>query len=224
MRGRIIQVVFPLLIATLLIALISLWVDREGRVRGVHWVRPTPMLLDVAGMVPTLPERIAEQGGVLETLERPLFSPSRRPPPPPPPSSPPADAVMPLTGVHVYGLYGVDRNGGAILGVDGKSQRVKVNDTIKGWKLVSIGDRSLDFVRGGRQQVLELVHAIPKPSATGPTPVQLPQPSVNQPAAVVSSPESPVAGASREPTAESSPAATSQGPKPRPRFGGVQTK
>ncbi|HRP19785.1 MAG TPA: hypothetical protein PK925_04070 [Alicycliphilus sp.] len=155
------RAILLLLSLVLLVALLALWVNTKGQVRHVHWTQPEPKSLDVAGMLTPLPVRTVEQGQFLETLERPLFSPSRRPPPPPPPPAPPEEAAPPLTGVHVYGLYGADNQGGAILRVDGKNQRVAVNQSVKGWRLASIGSNSLTFRRGSRQHVLELRHYIP---------------------------------------------------------------
>ncbi len=158
----------------LVLWLLVLWVDRTGQLRGIHWSRPAPTVLDVGGMAPSLPMRVVQQGQFLETLERPLFSPSRRPPPPPPPPAPPQEAVSPLTDVRVYGIYGSGNQGGAILGVDGKNQRVAINETVKGWRLVAIGENNLTLRRGSRQQVLELVHYLPAGSAmaagSAPTP------------------------------------------------------
>lgn len=153
----------------LLIVLLALWVDTKGQLRGINWTQPAPLGIDAPGMVPTLPEREIRQGQFLETLERPLFSPSRRPPPPPPPPAPSEEVAPPLTGVHVYGIYGAGNQGGAILGVDGKNQRIAVNQTVKGWQLVAIDNNRLTFRRGSRQHVLELVHYLPPKGAKVPS-------------------------------------------------------
>lgn len=148
----------------LALALLGMWITPQGQLRRVHWEAPALLTLDVASIIAALPEReVPEQGKFLETLERPLFSPSRRPPPPPPPPPPPAseEAAPALSNIHLYGLYGSGSSGGAILRVDGKNERVATNQTIKGWKLTAIGDTNVILRRGSRQQVLELVHVIP---------------------------------------------------------------
>ncbi|QIL43011.1 hypothetical protein G7045_01335 [Acidovorax sp. HDW3] len=194
----------------LLVILLTLWVDTQGKIRHIHWAQPEPKSLDVAGLITPLPVRNFEQGQFLETLDRPLFSPSRRPPPPPQPSAPPEEAASPLTGVHIYGIYGTGSQGGAILGVDGKNLRLAVNQAVKGWQLVSIDGNRLTFRRGTRQHVLELVHYIPPKGAkvTSVAPAQsVPQISVQAPA----QPEQPVA--STPPT-----------PASPPQYGGIQSR
>lgn len=161
MRSHMLRAALVLLNLALLILLAALWIDSKGQLRSIHWKKPETLSFEPAGMVPTLPMREIQQGAFLETLERPLFSPSRRPPPPPPPPAPAAEAAPPLTGVHVYGMYGAGKQGGAIVRVDGKNQRITVNEAVKGWRLVSVDDKGLTFRRGASQHVLELKHFIP---------------------------------------------------------------
>lgn len=241
------RAVFSFVILVLGVSLLALWVDHQGRIRRIHWTPPAPLPLDANAMVATLPARgEINPTYLLQTLERPVFSPSRRPPPPPPPPEPTKakESAPPLTDVHVFGLYGSDRSGGAILRVDGKNQRVTVNESVKGWRLVSIGERTLSFRRGGRQHVLELVHVIPKvdpSSAIGASGVAggaqvparssratrnvRPSAATDSPSAVISSPSSassPASASSSAGTAPSfSPAAVN--PPTPPRFGGPQS-
>ncbi len=161
----------------LALGLLGMWFTPQGHLRRVHWDAPAPLALNTASIVVPLPAREPpEQSRFLETLERPLFSPSRRPPPPPPPPPPPStpeEATPALANIHLYGLYGAGNSGGAIFRVDGKNERVTINQTIKGWKLTSIGESGVTLQRGSRQQVLELVHVIPAaggaPTAQAPT-------------------------------------------------------
>ncbi len=176
MRSHMLRSALVLLNLVLLIWLAAMWVDSKGQVRNVRWKKPEPLSFEVAGMVPVLPAREFQQGAFLETLERPLFSPSRRPPPPPPPPAPAAEVAPPLTGVHVYGMYGAGRQGGAIVRIDGKNQRIAVNEIVKGWRLFSVGDDVLTFRRGASQHVIELKNFIPSSasqavpsSVSGPT-------------------------------------------------------
>lgn len=207
MRSHMLRAALLALNFALLIVLLALWVDTKGQLRRIHWMQPAPLGLDAAGMVPTLPAREIRQGQFLETLERPLFSPSRRPPPPPPPPAPPEEAAPPLTGVHVYGIYGAGNQGGAILGVDGKNQRITVNQTVKGWQLVAIDNNRLTFRRGSRQHVLELVHYVPPKGAKAPSIAPPAQPVQQAPA----QPALPVAPVPATPVAP-------------PQYGGIQSK
>lgn len=235
------RAVFSFVILVLGVSLLALWVDHQGRIRRIHWTPPAPLPLDANAMVATLPARgEINPTYLLQTLERPVFSPSRRPPPPPPPPEPTKaeESAPPLTDVHVFGLYGSDRSGGAILRVDGKNQRVTVNESVKGWRLVSIGERSLSFRRGGRQHVLELVHVIPKvdpSSASGASGMaggtQVPARSSRAtrnagprvaPASRESSVSSPTPVSSLPVTPPSSSPAASPPPTP-PRYGGLQS-
>ena len=80
------------------------------------------------------------------TLDRPLFSPSRRPPAPPPP--PVAQAVAPPAPPPNLVLFGVVMDGEgarAILrtGADKKVQRAQIGDEIDGWKVSQIEARKV---------------------------------------------------------------------------------
>lgn len=155
-----------LVIALLIGILAAMWFHRDGSLRNIHWQPPQAQTQDFVSMVPTLPVRKqADTSRFLAMLERPLFSPTRRPPPPPPPPAP-VEVQEPLPNVHLYGLYGGDSNGGAIVRVDGKNLRVQLNESINGWKLSAIGERSITLRRGARSRSIDLVHVIPK-SDTG---------------------------------------------------------
>ena len=88
MKQHTIRVLIALSLV-LLLALAWLWFDTDGKPRNVHWQPPSPHKPDFAGMIPPLPQQDpADLNRFVATLERPLFSPSRRPPPPPPPPLP----------------------------------------------------------------------------------------------------------------------------------------
>lgn len=88
------------------------WLDADGHVRNAHWSPPSPIN-------PEWPPNAAAKTTVpdtstfLVTLERPLFSPSRRPPPPPKPvTSDAMPEVDPLAGMQIVGIYGSGERGG----------------------------------------------------------------------------------------------------------------
>lgn len=155
--------IFLLVIAMLASILLAMWFHRDGSLRNVHWQPPEAQTQDFASMLPTLPARTqGDTSRFLVMLERPLFSPTRRPPPPPPLPLPPAPVEVRelLPNVHLYGLYGGESGAGAIVSVDGKNRRVHLNEEINGWKLSSIGERSVTFKRGSRSHSIDLVHVI----------------------------------------------------------------
>jgi hypothetical protein len=91
------------------------------------------------------------------TLERPLFSPSRRPPAPPPqpqavetaatPAPPPSPPNLVLVGVVMdgEGARAIVRNG-----TDKKIQRAQIGDDIDGWKVSQIDGRKVVLSLDGR--------------------------------------------------------------------------
>lgn len=210
MKLHLLRSTLLLLNVLLIFVLLACWVGTNGRLRNIHWRQPEPLGFDAMGMVPLLPVRATQQGQLLVTLEKPLFSPSRRPPPPV--VAMPAEGVAPpLTGVRVYGVYGAGTQGGAILGVDGKNIRLASNQIVKGWQLVAIDGNRLTFRRGASQHVLELVHYVPPKDTKIPS--AIPPSSAPQILGQVPSQISVL------PTTQEA----SQ-PAPPPKFGGIQSK
>ena len=68
--------------ALLVLVLVGLWVDSSGHLRNIHWQAPLAQKADYAAMVPVLPstERM-DTAQFIAMLDRPVFSPTRRPPP-----------------------------------------------------------------------------------------------------------------------------------------------
>ena len=165
------------LIGLLAMALAAMWFHRDGGIRNVRWQPPKAQSQNFASMVPELPFRgQVDTSRFLAVLERPLFSPARRPPPPPPSKA--LEVQDPLPNVHLYGLYGGAGGGGAIVRVDGKSQRVRLNEPINGWTLSAIGERNIILRRGSRSHSVELVNVMPNRSGNVPSspPLSAPAP------------------------------------------------
>lgn len=183
-----------------------LWIDSQGRLRNVHWQPPAAIRPDLGSLSATsIPREDADISRFMAILERPLFSPARRPPPPAPPpklvAPVPAD---PFDTVHLYGFFTGKDGGGVITRVDGKTRRVKLAESIGEWKLTEIRSREVVFTRGGASRVLPLVQAR-QGTATGPArpafsaPVLSPAAPVPTPAAPVSPQNvSPAAGAQQQ--------------------------
>lgn len=140
-----------------------LWVDQDGRLRDVTWAPPVAIKPDfsTAPRASSRPPRV-DMSLVVATLDRPLFSPSRRPPPPVVAASaapePPPD---PLANVLIQGLYSGAGTGGIIASVDGVSKRISINEKIGDWTLKSIEERDVKFVRNDESRVVQLLRARP---------------------------------------------------------------
>jgi hypothetical protein len=136
------------------------WLDADGHVRNAHWSPPSPIN-------PEWPPNAAAKTTVpdtstfLVTLERPLFSPSRRPPPPPKPvTSDAMPEVDPLAGMQIVGIYGSGERGGIIASIDGKMQRKSVGQRVGPWELRSIVGREVTLVQGEQTRTIRISRVI----------------------------------------------------------------
>jgi hypothetical protein len=107
------------------------WVTPAGQVRNVRWTPPAPIKPVLTDSV--LPPWNADLGSFMASLDRPLFSATRRPPPKP--AEAPPVVVDTLASVRVLGLYSSGgTSGGAIVRSEGKVVRLKQGDTLGGWR------------------------------------------------------------------------------------------
>ena len=90
------------------------------------------------------------------TLDRPLFSPSRKPPPPPPPpavqaAAPPAPPP-PLPNLVLFGVVMDGEEARAVVrrGADKTMLRAQIGDDINGWKVSQIEGRKVVLSLDGR--------------------------------------------------------------------------
>ncbi len=158
--------IFLLLLLVLTGGLIALWFNADGSLRNTVWTPPQAVVPELAFKDP-LPAsaQAVDVNLFVATLERPLFSPSRRPPPPPPPKEekkePPVD---PFAKIHLFGLYGgEDSPSGMLARVDGKVKRISINDNLDGWKFKAIDDRNAIFEKDGEERKLLLAITKPEP-------------------------------------------------------------
>jgi hypothetical protein len=138
----------------LVLGLAWLWFTPGGELKNSHWSVPRGQKANLDDVVPRLGKAQAmDQSQFLAMLERPLFSPSRRPPPPPPapaaeaPPPPPdylADAV--LTGVYI--VEG-GKSGGIIIRFNGKDKSLPLQGSLDGWTLSSVANNRVYFTRAG---------------------------------------------------------------------------
>ena len=139
--------------------LAGMWIGPDGRLRNVHWQAPSPQTTDFTAMASALPAIApADTRQFIAMLERPLFSPTRRPPPPPPQATekPPEDNI---STAQLAGVFYGNGEGGIIVQMAGKPRRVRLNETVEGWTLTTVQDRSVTFTKGGQTHVLQLPRA-----------------------------------------------------------------
>lgn len=157
-----------LLILVLAGGLAWMWFDQYGQLRNLAWTAPKALPPDIK--VPADPSRAGVAAGdallFAAILERPLFAPDRRPPPPPPPPIPPPPPD-PLANIQIQGIFS-GANAGILVRVEGKTRRVKINETIGQWTLKSIDGRDITFGQGDEKRQLRLAYArlnapIPQP-------------------------------------------------------------
>lgn len=158
------RIALPLLAvlnAALLCFLVWAWVTPDGQLRNMRWQPPVPVKVDLQALLPALPgPGQADTSQFLGMLERPLFSPTRRPPPPPPP--PKADVPEPVNRFAQAKLTGVFEGagvGGIIINYDGKDRRVPLNGMLDGWKLQSVTGAQATFSQRGQTRVVQLQRA-----------------------------------------------------------------
>lgn len=151
-----------------LLALLAwLWIGPDGKPRNVVWQPPQPVAPELGSEAAALPEaKPMDTGLFVATLDRPLFSPSRRPVPPAPKEAQTKTAPDPLANVHLYGIYSTEGGpGGMLARIDGKVRRVALNENLGGWTLKSVQEREATLTRDGEERVIQL--AIVRPSAPG---------------------------------------------------------
>jgi hypothetical protein len=144
----------------LALVLVWLWIGAQGHLRNVQWRAPAAQTTDYAAMMPALPGLApADTSRFVAMLERPVFSPTRRPPEAKPASK---EGDQPADGMgtaRLLGLFQGAGDGGAIVLLGGKPRRVRLNDSVDGWKLVAVQQRAVTFERNGQAHSLQLPRA-----------------------------------------------------------------
>lgn len=149
-------------------ALAWMWLTPQGQIKNGHWQSPEPIKADIQALQPAEPTSKAAAGEreedrwMLQMQERPLFALSRRPPPPPPP--PPKKPEVDETEhdqwsqAKVFGIFDGTVSG-VIVQYAGKEQRLLMNQSLGGWKLLRVLDRSIELGRGDSTRQLALTKA-----------------------------------------------------------------
>ena len=175
-----------------------LWLKSNGEVKNSHWEIPRAQKSNFDDLVPHLGKPQAmDQSQFLAMLDRPLFSPTRRPPPPPPP--PPVEAPPPppdyLADAVLTGVYNSQdgQSGGIIIRFQGKDKSLPLRGVLDGWTLSSVAENRVYFSRGAETKEITLQKAKLQvgygPSAEQPT--RSPGSAGGQPAVRSESPNAP---------------------------------
>lgn len=133
------------------------WVTPQGELKSVRWSPPAPIKPDLSDAA--LPSWSADAGNFIASLDRPLFSSTRKPPAPPKAEAESAPAVVAdtLADVRILGLYASGgTGGGAIVRSEGKVQRIRHGDSLAGWTVKEIRKNVLVMARGGEVRALEI--------------------------------------------------------------------
>jgi hypothetical protein len=132
------------------------WITPHGQLRDVQWVPPQPIKPNLSDSV--LPSWSADLGSFIASLDRPLFSSTRKPPVKPEAAAAAAAVVVDtLADVRVLGLYASgDGAGGAIVRAAGKVQRLRQGDILGGWTVKEIQPRELVLARGEELRRLDV--------------------------------------------------------------------
>jgi hypothetical protein len=99
------------------------------------------------------------------TLDRPMFSPSRRPAPPPAVNVVASLAEPdPMDTLQLVGVFSEGSGAGVLARVEGKVRRLRTGENFGQWQLQGVQGRNATFVSGDQTRVLRLVHSRPSGS------------------------------------------------------------
>ena len=151
------------LCALLAAALALLWLLPNGQGRLRHaWVAPSAQAPALDSLAVPLPAPAAlPLASYAVTLQRPLFTESRRPLPPAQaitaPAAPPAPDELEKS--QLLGVMTGPSFVGVMARIDGQVRTVRQGETIGPWTLHAIRDREVVFIQDGRERVLKLEYA-----------------------------------------------------------------
>lgn len=128
------------------------WVTPQGQLRDVRWIPPAPIKPVLTDSV--VPPWSADLGSFMAALDRPLFSPTRKPPPKAAEAAP--VVVDALETLRVLGLYSSGTSGGALVRSEGKVVRLKQGDTLGGWTVKEVRPLELVLARGTEQRTFDV--------------------------------------------------------------------
>lgn len=149
-------IVYLAAVGLLTAVLAALWLAPGPQARWRQWQAPAPQapqLGDVqAAQLRPNPAATANYPGV---VQRPLFSPDRRPVAAASAAAPAAPPVA-IEQVRLQGLVAGPSLTGVMLEEQGKTRFVRVGETVADWKLERVQARAALFSRAGQQRRIEL--------------------------------------------------------------------
>jgi hypothetical protein len=136
-----------------------LWLDKNGQPRNTQWLAPAPIKSAVvATKIAEINVTGSDVAELASALERPIFTPDRKPPSAAPilaAAPPPPD---PMASVNLVGLI-AGASGGAMVRTDGKVRFISLNQRLGDWTLSSIDDRNASFARAGETRIIKMAYA-----------------------------------------------------------------
>lgn len=176
------------------------WLTRDGHLRNARWQQPQPVTTDVAALVPNMPQSQAAGDAqlLMQLQERPLFILSRRPLPSLKKTEEKAPEPDIWDQARLLGIFQGHKSG-VILMVQGKEQRLMLNQSLGGWTLSSILPRQIELNKGGVKRSLQLFRAPLDGESASRTPAFASNPAPRAPA-VVSNPVAPPPAVAATPT------------------------
>lgn len=178
------------------------WLTPQLHLRQTGWTPPEPLKSNLQALMPppaAAPGRGGEERWLLTMQERPLFSMSRKPPPPvkkveaPPPEPPDV-----WKDASVLGTF-QGQASGAIVRLEGKDQRLMLNQSLGGWKLVGIQGRYIELERAGTKRTIDLKRAALDKGPNLPAGARAPTQRPSEPVAAQAAPEPAAADAPAPP-------------------------
>ncbi len=145
-------------------ALVYLWSD-DSRPR---WAEPDPLPPAIEDVAVAKAAEPVDVSRYRETVERPLFAPTRKVAPRSGSGGEGQDAVDPFKDIRLLGTYGAGGRGGIVVLRDGKVERVAVGASLGEWKVAGEEGRGVALVRGnGEKRQLGLTLNTVAPSVSG---------------------------------------------------------
>lgn len=148
----------------LAVALAWLWARPASPLHAPAWTAPAPQLpqLDAPGALQKHPG--AEAVGAA-TLDRPLFSDSRRPGPAAAGSAPAAAPPVALDKARLLGIVASPAFSALLVEVEGNPRTLRRGERIGDWEWVDLRGRRASFRRGTETRTLDLPYSHAGPAA-----------------------------------------------------------
>lgn len=135
--------------------LLSQWFTPDLQLRQFVWAPPAAIRPQSDPIPPLEPTTSADASVMLQIMDRPLFSPTRRPPPQPKAPPPPEPPDL-LATANILGLYGEGAGAGVLVESEGRVQRVKPGAEVAGWALKRVSPQAAEFERGTESRELRI--------------------------------------------------------------------